>query len=103
MHVANIQPFAQPAGSRYRVGAQITIQDAGGAAVPGATVTIEVTPPSGPVQSVDRVTAANGRATLSLRTNKLGTWTFCVTNVAKDGWAYDSGANAESCDAITIP
>jgi len=31
------------------------------------------------------------------------TFTFCVTEVVKDGWIYDSDANAESCDSISVP
>jgi len=31
------------------------------------------------------------------------TFTFCVTEVVKDGWIYDSDANVESCDSISVP
>ena len=27
-----------------------------------------------------------------------GSWTFCVDNVTKSGWTYDSAANVETCD-----
>ena len=32
-----------------------------------------------------------------------GTYQFCVTNVTKTGWAYDSPKNVETCDTVTIP
>jgi len=32
-----------------------------------------------------------------------GTWTFCVDDVTKSGWTYDSAANVEMCDSITAP
>ena len=30
------------------------------------------------------------------------TFTFCVDNVVKTGWIYDSGANKETCDSVTV-
>ena len=35
--------------------------------------------------------------------NKKITFTFTVENVSKDGWTYDSNANVETSDSITVP
>jgi hypothetical protein len=103
MHVASIVPSFQPARSGYRVQAVVTIQDAGGAAVSGATVTANVTQPNGQTVTISRPTKSNGKATIFLNSNQTGTYTFTVTNVSKSGWTYDAAANVETSDTITIP
>ena len=102
LHVADIKPFAVPAQRGFSVGADITIVDSSGTAVPDAAVTVRVTLPSGRTVQHIRVTAASGVAKLSLATAQKGTYTFTVINVTRSGWAYDPGANAESSDSIVV-
>ncbi|MHC4693152.1 MAG: S8 family serine peptidase, partial [Planctomycetota bacterium] len=80
-----------------------TVVDAGGVPVEGATVSGHW---SGLTSDSDSgITLADG--TVSLSSNKLknpsGTFTFTVDNITKSGWTYDSGANVETSDSITVP
>lgn len=102
MHVSDIQPSYQLVRDSYRVKAAITILDAGGAAVSGATVTIKTTLPNGQQITRSRLTNNSGIATHTVSSKLVGTYTFEVTNVVKSGWTYDAAANVETSDAITI-
>ncbi len=50
------------------------------------------------------LTDANGQISLESDAvkNAAGTYTFTVDNVVKDGWIYDSSANVETSDSITV-
>jgi hypothetical protein len=77
-----------------------TIVDANSAPVEGATV--YGTFSGATSDSVSGVTGADGQMTLTSSNKKDGgTWQFCVDDVVKSGWTYDSEANVETCDYIT--
>jgi hypothetical protein len=103
MHVGDIAMSSQSLpGNRYKAVATVTILDAGDQPVGTATVYGEFT--GATTDSVDGDTAGDGTVTLESSNKKNGgTWTFCVTDVAKSGWTYDDTANVETCDQITCP
>lgn len=80
--------------------AAVTVRDADGKPVPGATVSGKW---SGLVTAnVSAASAANGLASLkSPRTQKRGTFVFTVTGVSLGGYTYQPALNAESSDSIT--
>jgi len=103
MHVADIAMSTKVAGKNVNGVATVTVVDAGGAPVEGATVFGHW---SGLTSDSDSgITVADG--TVSLSSDKLknpsGTFTFTVDNITKAGWTYDFAANVETSDSITVP
>jgi len=83
----------------YRYGkADIRIVDKNGAPVANAVVSGTW---SGSASDSDTVTTGpDGWATAtSDRIRRGKTFTFCVTDVVKDDWVYDSTMNVETCDS----
>ena len=80
--------------------ALIHIRDAENDMVEGAKVIATWTPPVGPTFSESELTGAQGFARFSLWAGK-GTYTFCVTDVIKDGWQYDETLDRERCATFT--
>ena len=80
--------------------AAVTVRDADGKPVPGATVNGQW---SGLVTANgSAVSAANGLASLkSPRTQKRGSFVFTVTGISLNGYTYQPALNAESSDSIT--
>ena len=80
--------------------AAVTVRDADGNVVPGATVSGRW---SGLVTAnVSAVSASNGLATLnSPRTRKQGTYVFTVSGISLNGYTYQPALNAETSDSIT--
>lgn len=80
--------------------AAVTVRDAEGKAVPGATVSGTW---SGLIAAnVSAVSAANGLASLkSPRTQKRGNFVFTVTGISLNGYSYQPALNVESADSIT--
>jgi hypothetical protein len=101
MHVSAIAPKFQSA--RSLVQATVTIKDAAGVPVPGASVTVVIDKPGGSQVTVTRPTNIQGKASVSTSATASGTYTFTVTGVVKTGITYDPGANAETSDSITVP
>jgi hypothetical protein len=107
MHVGGIDMSKQTIGrgwlSLTRAVAVVTILDAEGYPVEGAKVYGHWSGlASGKVYGV---TGSNGQVTFKSRfvRSASGTFTFTVDNVIKDGWTYDSSANKETSDSITVP
>lgn len=103
MHVARIDMAVVPNGGPwYHAEATVTVTDAGGAPVGGATVTGNFSGDSS--GSASGVTNSSGQVTLLSPQAKRGSnWTWCVTNVTRSGYTYASGANVETCDSTTAP
>ena len=102
MHVAIIEMSLQTRGANVNAVATVTIVDADGNPVEGATVYGQW---SGLTSDSDSgVTDASGKVALSSDRvrNVRGTFTFTVTDVTKDGWAYDPSANVERSDSISV-
>lgn len=102
MHVESIVLASVGAGGPNNKGqATVTIVDAFGAPVEGATVTGTFTGDVG--GTIGGVTDASGVAVLESPGKAKGAivFTFCVDDVAKSGWTYDGGANVETCDSFS--
>ena len=78
----------------------MTVRDAEGKPVPGATVSGTW---SGLIAAnVSAVSATNGLASLkSPRTQKRGNFVFTVTGISLNGYSYQPALNVESADSIT--
>lgn len=104
MHVSNIDMTTETktAGPNTRTNAiaTVTIVDSANTPVSGATVYGQW---SGLTSDSDEATT-DASGTVSIESdqvkNACGWYTFCVTEVAKTGWTYDSLANVENCDSI---
>lgn len=103
MYVAGIDMLVVN-GSRNRNHAQatVTILDASGVPVSGATLSGSFSGDSN--GSSSDVTDANGQVTFaSPQAIKGADWTFCVEDVTKIGYMYTPDANLETCDSTTAP
>jgi len=82
--------------------AAVTIVDADGKPVEGATVSGHW---SGLTSDSDSGTT-DGDGTIALDSDSVknadGTFTFTVDNVTKEGWVYDPSKNVETSDSITV-
>jgi hypothetical protein len=103
VHVAGIVPGYRAQGTANQVYAQITIQDANGTPIKGATVAVDVTMPNNRHKILQAVTNSRGTARPALKSTLHGTFTFCVTNVTATGYTYDATQNTETCDSIVVP
>jgi len=106
MHVESIDMSTETIGrgpfTWTRAVATITILDSDGNPVEGATVYGHW---SGLVsEDVSGTTDANGQVTFKTDyvRNASGTFTFTVDDVVKEGCSYDSSANQETSDSITV-
>ena len=82
--------------------AKVKIVNPNGEAISGALVNGRW---RGLTNDTDSVTTdSTGIATINSNSVRVthGTFTFTVDSVAKDGWAYDSAANAETSDSISF-
>ena len=107
-HVGGITVALEPRGRAATGLATVSIVNGSGGSVGGATVVGDWLLNGAPFQiGQSAVTDATGRA--QLRSNRIkrvasrDTLTFCVTEVRHPELAYDEGANAETCDAATVP
>jgi hypothetical protein len=103
MHVSNILPGYQPQGTANRVYAEVTVQDANGVALSGASVTLDLTLPNNRHKTLQAVTNKRGIARPALKSAFHGTFTFCVTDITATGYTYDATQNSESCDSVVVP
>lgn len=103
MHVANIAMSTRKIGQNVNAVATVTVVDAGGAPVAGAAVGGHWSELTSDVDS--GLTNATGKVSLSSNKvkNARGRFTFTVDNITKDGWSYNSAANVETTDSITVP
>ena len=105
MHVSNIEMSLKTAGINVNAIAIVTIVDSGGNPVEGSTVSGHWSETT--TDSDSGITDANGE--VSLESNKVKnpssgtTFTFTVDNITKDGWTYNSSANTETSDSISVP
>ncbi len=103
MHVYSIDMWSTKAGPNYKIYTEVKIVDSSNEGVPYATVYINTTLPGGNNVSDFGDTLDDGTVQFKYGPTKtLGTYTSTVTDVEKTGWDYDSGANVETSDSITI-
>ena len=103
VHVDAIKMAGSTLGSSFRMKGSIRLKDGAGGIVPGATVTVELTFPSGAVRTKEAVTNARGIAQVIWASKTGGTWQACVLDVQHPGYVYDSDQNVETCDSLVYP
>ncbi|MCL5772589.1 MAG: hypothetical protein M1479_10025 [Actinobacteria bacterium] len=103
MHVGNINMRYSASGSNYFIYTEVTVLDENAVAVPAATVYIDTLLSDGSTGSSNGETNTQGVATFKLKSKQEGTYTSTVTNVNKDGWAYNLAANLETTDSLQVP
>jgi hypothetical protein len=105
MHIASIDMSFKTAGPNRNAIALVTIVNATGAPVGGATVEGNWSDATSDTDS--GLTDASGEVALNsdkVRNAQSGTnFIFTVDSVSLAGWTYDSAANAETSDDITVP
>ncbi len=107
MHVASIdmELVSRYQGWNYYVTATVTIVDNTGSSVEDATVYGNWSDAT--TDSDSGTTDASGKVTLqsdSVWKPESGTtFTFCVTDVEKTDWQYNSSANVETCNSTSVP
>jgi len=105
MHVARIDMALKTTGVNKSALATVTIVDASGSPVAGATVSGHWSGATG--DSDVGLTDASGRVTLESNKVKRAargtTFTFTVDGVVLAGWSYNPAANVESSDSISVP
>ncbi|HNS49647.1 MAG TPA: hypothetical protein PKO09_00515 [Anaerolineae bacterium] len=84
-----------------RVVGMVHVRDANLAAVDGALVTAEWTLPNGTQVVATALTDFQGIATIETWAGG-GSYTLCVTDVAKAGWVYAPDLNLETCGALLV-
>ncbi|RKZ12888.1 hypothetical protein DRQ32_02740, partial [bacterium] len=104
MHVASLVVTRKVAGPNVNGIGTVKIEDAGGAPVANATVTMLVTGPTG--GTYNALTDATGSATVSTAKlkNPSGEWCCEVTGITHATFTYDAGANlvTKACDSGTV-
>ena len=87
----------------YKVNAAVRVHDQAHARASGVTVYGTWTLPNGRTVARTAVTNLNGLAKLPYGGKLAGTYTFCVTNLAKSGYTYNPAANeASACQSIAV-
>jgi len=105
MHVSSIDMSLKTAGPWVNAIATVTIVDADSNRVEGATVSGHWEDATSDVDS--GTTDTSGQ--VSFRSDRVrspssgSVFTFCVDDVTKAGWTYDSSVNTETCDSIPVP
>jgi len=102
IYVQNIALSAKKSGSSYSATAVVTVYDASGTPVVGATTTGAW---SGCVTgTASGTTNDKGKVTFTSSTSKTGgTWTFTVTGVSKATWTYNVARNVMTSATIRYP
>ncbi len=87
----------------YRVAAGVRVHDRDHALAPGVTVFGDWTLPNGTIEHKTALTNDRGQAKLSLKGNQAGTYSFCASDMTKNGYVYDPAANeTPACKAIVV-
>lgn len=100
MHVDNIAMVLVVKRSSAQASATVTVLDASGKAMPGATVSGRWSGIVSGTASASTDSSGSVKFT-SASTKKSGTFTFTVTGATLAGYSYDSAANEETSDSIT--
>ena len=102
MHVSAIDMQYATAGRNYVVYTQVTIVDADGSPVSGATVDLTTTIGSSTATG-SGPTGTDGTVTFSFKSKQTGTYTSSVTNVSHASYTYDPASNVETTDSLNVP
>ena len=103
IHVQSIKMrYSERGGNGYMVTAYVKIVDEGNQAVGGATVDALWTLPNNSEQDQDSDTTSSGTARFTVKSNFEGSYEICVTDVVKEGYAYDPGQNVKTCATLMV-
>jgi Zn-dependent metalloprotease len=103
MHVSAIDMWYVKRGPNYHVYTEVTIVDEGGAPVSDATVYLTTTLPDDSTASGSGVTGTDGTVTFRVKSKQTGTYVSEVTDVTHASLSYDSAANVETSESLTVP
>jgi protocatechuate 3,4-dioxygenase beta subunit len=102
VHVGNLTGVsANAGGGRWHATVTVTVQDANGALVSGATVSGNWS--AGASGSTSCKTDSQGTCTVTSPNTKKNSVTFTVTNVSHPTLSYASGSNAKSTITVAKP
>ncbi|MHB1417064.1 MAG: S8 family serine peptidase [Chloroflexota bacterium] len=102
MSVESISLDKSKDGKFYLIAARVKVVDEAGQPVEGANVSLKLTLDSRTSASGSGLTDATGTANITVKVKKIGTWTATVTDVVKDGYAFD-GVTPTEGNTISIP
>ena len=102
MHVAAIDMWYSRSGRNYTVYTQVTIEDASNSPVSGATVSLQMTTPSG-TSTNSAATGSDGTVTFSTRSRQTGTYTAEVADVTHATLVYAPGDNVVTSMSLPVP
>jgi len=103
MHVSAIDMWYVKRGPNYFVYTKVTIVDESGYPVSDATVYLTTMLPDGSTVSDSGITGGDGTMTFSVKSQQTGTYTSEVTDVIHASLTYDSAANLETSESLTVP
>jgi hypothetical protein len=104
MHVHAVKmKYLDRGGGRYVVSATALILDQNNLRLPGATVTVDWTLPSGSQVTQSALTNSRGLAMFKVKSTTGGDIQVCVTAVIKSGYTYDPDQNRVTCQTLTLP
>ena len=103
MHVSDIDMWYGMSGRSYMVYTKVTVVDEDNLPVSAATVSIQMTTPTGSTATGSAATGADGTATFSLKNKAQGTYTSQVTNVTHATYTYAPADNVETSESLIVP
>ncbi len=103
VHVSAIDMWYSTAGKNYVVYTRVTVVDEDNLPVSAATVSIQMTSPTGSTATGSAATGADGTATFSLKNKAKGTYTSQVTNVTHATYTYAPADNVETTESLVVP
>lgn len=93
----------RPVPYPFRVVARGAVHDLAHALAPGVTVSGEWTRPVGGPVAGTAITGPKGTYQIPLNAPDAGTYTFCITSLAKDGYVYYAPHNEmATCQSVTV-
>ena len=102
VHIQNIAMSGKLRGGQRQAEADVLIWDVGGTPASGVSVTVAWSG-VGPAKTETVITGANGVASSFSNKGGAGTYVATVTAVSCSSCTYDSSANVETSDSVTIP
>ena len=103
MHVSAIDMRYAKRGLNYFVYTSVTIVDESNNPVSEATVYLTTTLPHGSTVSDSGIAGSDGTMTFSVKSQQTGTYTSEVTDVIHSSLTYDSAANLDTSESLTVP
>ncbi len=102
IHIEAIDKDFSKRGRNYTIYTTVEILDNRGLAVPGSTVYLSLALPNGDTFKDSSVTEADGTATFSTSSRSSGDYTAPVTDVTHNSLPYNSEADVEISETLTI-